>query len=166
MKQGALIGAAMAATLISSFAAPAFAQPDASSEAAIAGPRGPLEIVVWNIRKGLGHVRVSICTRLTFGDSRKHCPYHGEAEVRGGATIATIIVPELPAGNYAAEVFQDEDDSKALKRGPLGIPLEGVGFSNDAPVNLRPPRFNDAAFDYDPAAPMALRIKLRYFPNL
>ena len=163
MKKGALIGAALAATLISPLAAPAFAQPDAPGEA-VAGPRGPLEIVVWNIRKGLGHVRVSICTRLTFGDSRKHCPYHGDAEVRGGTT--TIIVPDLPAGSYAAEVFQDEDDSKALKRGPLGIPLEGVGFSNDAPVNLRPPRFNDAAFDYDPAAPMALRIKLRYFPNL
>jgi uncharacterized protein (DUF2141 family) len=158
------IAAALAAALISVSSGVAFAQSDSPP---VAGPkldRGPIEIVVWNIRRGLGHVRVAICTRFTFANAQRACPYHGEALAQGGTT--TVVVPDVPAGLYAAEVYQDEDDRGSLKRGPLGIPMEGVGFSHDVPIHLTPPRFNEAAFDYDPSAPLALRIKLRYFPNL
>jgi uncharacterized protein (DUF2141 family) len=158
-----LIAAGLAASLIAvSSAGAAFAQPDAAPPEA-AAKTGPIEVVVWNIRKGLGHVRVAICTSLTFADAHKTCPYHGEALAHVGAT--TVIVPDVPAGTYAAQVYQDEDDSNALKRAPLGIPLEGVGFSNDVSFRLRAPRFWDAAFDHDPATPLSIRIKLRYFPN-
>jgi uncharacterized protein (DUF2141 family) len=158
------IAATLVATLISlSSSGLAFAQSETTTAVAKAD-RGPIEVVVWNIRRGLGHVRVAICTRFTFANAQKTCPYHGEAPTEVGTT--TVIVPDVPAGSYAAEVFQDDDDRGAIKRGPLGIPMEGVGFSNDAPIGLTPPRFKDAAFDYDPSAPLALRIKLRYFPNL
>ena len=160
-----LIAASLAATLISiSTTGAALAQDTPVPAEAAVVARGPIEVVVWNIRKDLGHVRVSICTPLTFASSRKICPYHGDAPAHAGVT--TVIVPDVPAGSYAAEVYQDEDDRRALKRGPLGIPLEGVGFSNDAKISLEPPRFKDAAFDFDPASPLAVRIKLRYFPNL
>jgi uncharacterized protein (DUF2141 family) len=157
-----LIAAAFAATLVTfSTAGSAFAQPDAP--AVEGGKTGPIEVVVWNIRKSLGHVRVAICTSLTFADAHKSCPYHGAAPAHAGMT--TVIVPDVPAGTYAAEVYQDEDDRDSLKRGALGIPLEGVGFSNDVAIRLTPPRFWDAAFDHDPSAPLPLKIKLRYFPN-
>ncbi len=125
---------------------------------------GQLEVVVWNIRRAAGHIRVQICTRSTFADAHQSCPYHGDAPAQVGTV--TVMVPDVPPGNYAAEVYQDEDDRNVLRRGPLGVPMEGVGFSNDVPISLTPPKFNGAAFDFDPAAPVALHIKLRYFPNL
>jgi uncharacterized protein (DUF2141 family) len=159
-----LIAAALAASLIAaSSPGGAFAQPAAPAPEGAAVKTGPIEVVVWNIRRGLGHVRVAICTSLTFADAHKSCPYHGEATAHAGVT--TVVVPDVPAGTYAAEVYQDDDDSGVLRRGPLGVPLEGVGFSNDVTIRLRPPRFWDAAFDYDPATALSLRIKLRYFPG-
>jgi uncharacterized protein (DUF2141 family) len=158
MKPQAIAATLVASLIFFSTTGPAFAQ----SESAVKS--GPIEVVVWNIRRGLGHVRVSICTRLTFASAQKACPYHGEAPAQLGLT--TVIVPDVPAGTYAAEVYQDEDDREALRRGPLGIPMEGVGFSNDVPIHLTPPRFSQAAFDFDPSAPLSVRIKLRYFPNL
>jgi len=161
-----LIAAGFAAALLAvSSSGAAHAQPD-SEAPSVAAPvaRGPIEVVVWNIRKGLGHIRVSVCTRLNFASSKKTCLYHGDAPAQAGTT--TVIVPNVPAGTYAAEVYQDEQDLNTLRRGALGAPLEGVGFSNDASVFLTGPRFKDASFDHDPATPTSVRIKLRYFPNL
>lgn len=158
-----LIAGAFAAMLVTAGApGAAFAQPEAPSAEA-AGKTGPIEVVVWNIRKSLGHVRVAICTSLTFADAHKTCPYHGDAPAHEGMT--TVIVPDVPAGTFAAQVYQDEDDRNSLNRGALGVPLEGVGFSNDVAIRLGPPRFWDAAFDHDPASPLAIKVKLRYFPN-
>lgn len=158
-----LIAAALAAGALT-LSAPGLARAQSDLPAVATVLRGPVEVVVWNIRKSLGHIRVSLCTKLTFADSHKQCPYHAEAPAHAGAT--TVVIPDVPAGAYAAQVFQDEQDKNAVRRGPLGIPLDGIGFSNDAPIALSPPKFRDAAFDYDPASPLALRIKLRYFPNL
>lgn len=158
-----LIAAAFSAMLITACnAGAALAQPEAPAAEGV-GKTGPIEVVVWNIRKSLGHVRVAICTSLTFADAHKSCPYHGAAPAHEGMT--TVIVPDVPAGTYAAQVFQDEDDRDSLKRGALGIPLEGVGFSNDVAIRLTAPRFWDAAFDHDPATPLSIKVKLRYFPN-
>lgn len=157
-----LLAAGFTATLLAASAAgPALAQPDAA--VVDSGKTGPIEVVVWNIRKSLGHVRVAICTSLTFGDSHKPCPYHGDAPAHAGMT--TVIVQDVPAGTYAAQVYQDDDDRNTLKRGAFGVPLEGVGFSNDVAIHLTAPRFWDAAFDHDPSTPLSLKIKLRYFPN-
>ncbi|HUO23243.1 MAG TPA: DUF2141 domain-containing protein [Caulobacteraceae bacterium] len=158
------IAVALAASLLSlSIWSLSWAQPD-SAPAPGASAIGPIEVQVWNIHRAAGHIRVQICTRQTFADAHKACPYHADAPAHQGVTI--VSVPDVPAGTYAAEVYQDDDDRNVLRRGPLGVPLEGVGFSNDAPVGVTPPRFNMAAFDFDPATPLALRIKLRYFPNL
>ena len=161
-----LIAAGVAASLMLNGLAPglAAAQPDAPVSAAHSQQRGPVEVVVWNIRRGLGHVRVAVCTRLTFANPHRECPYHGDAPAQAGTT--TVVVPDVPAGTYAVQVFQDERDVNVIRRGPLGVPLEGIGFSNDAAVPLTGPRFKDAAFDHDPASPLTLRLKLRYFPDL
>ena len=74
----------------------------------------------------------------------------------------TITVNNLPPGTYAAQVFQDVNDNHKVDRNPLGIPKEGVGFSNDAPIHLSPPKFKDAAFEHGDE-PQTIQIQLRYF---
>jgi uncharacterized protein (DUF2141 family) len=157
-----LIAACLAVTLVSSGLAPsiAAAQPQPGDRIA----RGPVAIVVWNIRKSLGHVRVALCTKVTFANPHKHCPYFADAPAQAGST--TVVVQDVPAGTYAAQVFQDEQDLNAVRRGAFGVPLDGVGFSNDAAIPLSGPQFKDAAFDYDATTPLTVRVKLRYFPHL
>ena len=97
--------------------------------AASAQNRSPLQIVVYNMKKAVGTIRVAVCTIQTF---LKECPYEGEAPATMPTT--TVTVNNLPPGTYAAQVFQDVNDNHKVDRNPLGIPKEGVGFSNDAMI--------------------------------
>ena len=131
-----------------------------ATPAAAAEPKG-LQVVVWNLKKAIGTVRVSICTQATF--LQNVCPWSGEAPARMPATVVTV--QGVPPGLYAAQVFQDEKDNHKVDRNLLGIPTEGVGFSNDAPIHLKAPSFKSAAFEYvegeDP-----IRVKLRFLAEV
>ena len=117
-----------------------------------------LEVTVSNVRNSRGHIRVAVCTQETFlGPS---CPFNGSAPARPGSV--TVTVAGVPPGLYAVQVFQDEDDSGHIRRSLLGIPQEGVGFSNDASMRFGAPRFPDAAFRLAPAGGR-LSLRLKYF---
>jgi uncharacterized protein (DUF2141 family) len=101
-----------------------------------------IEVAVTGIEQARGHVRVEICTRETF--LKPACPYQGVAAAKTGATI--VEVAGVPPGEYAAQVFHDDTDGGVVHQNLLGIPREKIGFSNDAPLHIRGPRFVDAAF--------------------
>jgi uncharacterized protein (DUF2141 family) len=103
---------------------------------------GLVEISVAGVTEAKGHVRVELCTRDTFLTSS--CPYQGEAPAAVGATVVRIA--EVPPGQYAAQVYHDETDQGVVHQNILGIPREKIGFSNDAPLHLHGPRFEEAAF--------------------
>ncbi len=109
---------------------------------AVPARTAPVEIAVTGVTEARGHVRVELCTKDTFLTSS--CPYQGEAPATVGATVVKIA--EVPPGEYAAQVFHDETDQGVIHQNLLGIPREKIGFSNDARVHLRGPRFQDAAF--------------------
>ena len=99
-------------------------------------------VTVTGVRDSRGVVRVAICPRAEF--LHPHCPYVGRAPAESGSVAVTI--DDVPPGVYAAEAFQDANDNGNLDRNWLGLPKEGMGFSNDAPMRFGPPRFDDAAF--------------------
>jgi len=101
-----------------------------------------VEVAVTGIAEARGHVRVELCTRETF--LTEACQYQGAAPAEVGATVVRIA--EVPPGVYAAQAFQDVTDQGVVHQNLLGVPRERVGFSNDAPIRLRGPRFKDAAF--------------------
>ena len=47
----------------------------------------------------------------------------------------------------------------------LGLPREAMGFSNDAPMRLGPPRFDSAAFAVG-TTDMVVKFKLRYLDSV
>ena len=128
----------------------------------IAGPAraepGVVVVMVHGVRSNAGHVLVAICDRDTFLDPT--CKYVGRAP----ATIGTVVVrvSGVPAGTYAAQAFQDENDNKKIDRNFLGIPKEGLGFSNDARIRFGPPSFADAAFRLSEAGG-SIEFPLHYF---
>jgi uncharacterized protein (DUF2141 family) len=59
----------------------------------------------------------------------------------------TVVLEEVPAGEYAVSVFHDENSNRKLDTGAFGIPLEKTGFSNNAKGHMGPPKYEDAKFE-------------------
>jgi uncharacterized protein (DUF2141 family) len=134
------------ALLLMALASPAAAEP------------GVLLVTITGVRNDHGHVLVAVCDRATFLQPK--CAYHGSATAKTGAV--TVRVTGVPAGVYAVQAYQDENDNNTLDRNFFGMPKEGMGFSRDAPMRFGPPDFNDAAVTV-PATGGALSFALRYF---
>ena len=121
-------------------------------------PTGTLNLQISNVRNANGSVHVDICPQKEFlGDN---CVYVGDAQARAG--VVTVTVHNLPAGQYAAQIFHDENRNKKVDRALFGIPKEGVGFSNDARISLGPPKWADAKFDFNGQL-QTITLKMRYF---
>jgi uncharacterized protein (DUF2141 family) len=122
-------------------------------------PQNVLRIVVEGVKGQRGHIRVDVCP---MSDFLKVCRYGGVAPATPGVT--TVIVKDLPPGTYAAQAYQDGNDNLSVDRNILGLPTEGVGFSNNAPIRLGPPSFGSAAFNYA-GGEQTISFKLRHFAD-
>jgi uncharacterized protein (DUF2141 family) len=118
----------------------------------------PITVTIWSLRIPGGSVRVDVCTRETF--LRSNCPYSGSAPAEVGET--TVTVADVPPGVYAVQAYHDINDIGRLDQGPFGVPREGLAFSNDAPIGLRGPNFDRAAFTHG-EDPQNLRLRLHHF---
>lgn len=117
-----------------------------------------LQIVVSNVRAQRGHVHVAICPQAIF--LKDECFYKAIVPAKQGETVA--VVSGMPAGTYAAQVYFDENDNDELDRNFIGIPREGVGFSNDPSFAFHAPSFADSAFRFDGVSG-SIRVRLRYY---
>jgi uncharacterized protein (DUF2141 family) len=132
----------------------------AAADTAPAGePQNVLRVTVEGVKSPRGHIRVDVCP---VGDFLKDCRYGGAAPATPGVT--TVIVKDLPPGTYAAQAYQDGNDNHSVDRNILGLPTEGVGFSNNAPIGFHPPSFGSAAFSYA-GGEQAISFKLRHFAD-
>lgn len=84
----------------------------------------------------------------------------GAAGTAASADANTVVVKDLPAGDYAFAVFHDANSNGKLDKNMLGIPTEDYAFSNNALGKMGPPSFEQARFTL-PAAGATLRVSLR-----
>ncbi len=121
-------------------------------------PTASVTVIVQGVHSAGGHVLVAICPRATF--LMPHCAYKGRSPSQVGDV--RITVSGIPPGVYAAQAYQDEADVGHIRRTLLGVPKDGLGFSNDARMMFGPPRFNDAAFAVGPNGG-TIHLRLRYY---
>jgi len=119
---------------------------------------GGLDVVVGNIRSAKGDIRVAVCDKATF--LQEICAFRGHVPARPGEVI--VHIAGIPPGVYAAQAFHDENSNGKIDRTFFGIPREGIGFSNDAPMRFGPPSFSDAMFSVGPGSGR-IAFALRYF---
>ena len=117
-----------------------------------------MTITITGVRDGRGVVRVAICPKAEF--LAPHCPYFGVVAAKAGSV--TVTIDGVPPGIFAAQAYQDSNDNGILDRNWLGMPKEGMGFSNDAPMHFGPPSFGDADFALG-HADAHISFRLRYF---
>jgi len=120
-----------------------------------------VDVSVTGVQSARGHIRVELCTKDTF--LKDNCPYQGAAPATPGTTL--VRIDGVPPGAYAAQVFDDDTDRGVVHANALGIPREAVGFSNDARLHAKGPRFSDAAFIVeDKVARITLRLRRIFRP--
>jgi len=74
-----------------------------------------------------------------------------------------FVFHDVPAGRYAVSSYHDQNGNGKLDTNSFGMPTEGVGFSNDAPVSGGPPAFSQAAFESDGKSDKSIAFSLNYF---
>ena len=62
----------------------------------------------------------------------------------GAAGSSTVVMKDIPPGNYGIVVLHDENENRKLDRNMFGFPKEGFGFANNPKVGLRAPPFASA----------------------
>jgi uncharacterized protein (DUF2141 family) len=130
-----------------------------STTTASAKGDGKLEIECVGLARDTGEVVCALYDRAEAFPSEDEVYAGSFARIEGGRAVCRF--DSVPAGRYAAAVFHDEDGDRKLKT-VLGMPREGYGFSNDARSRaLGPPKFSDAAFDFDGKA-KRITITVRY----
>ncbi|MBK3735755.1 uncharacterized protein (DUF2141 family) [Azospirillum brasilense] len=100
-----------------------------------------LTVTVQGVRNGDGQIVLAVCEESAYPAGR--CAFRITVPAAEGAV--RVAVPDVPAGTYALRAYHDENGNGQLDRNLLGVPREGFGFGNDAPVLLAPPGFRDAA---------------------
>jgi len=109
-------------------------------------PSGNLSIKVSNISPVEGKLYIAIYTSAdTYMDLEKTA-FQKVADIE--SETETIIIENIPDGEYAVTVFQDLNANGELDTRGFGIPKEPYGFSNDARGSFGPPKFKTAKFDF------------------
>ena len=101
-----------------------------------------LTVNITEINKGKGHVMVGL--------------YSGEEGFIQGKAISgssvkanneqeKVTFKDLPAGDYAVKLYQDENSNDKLDFNFIGLPKEGYGFSNNV-GRFGSPDYQEAKF--------------------
>ena len=130
--------------------------PALAADPAAAAQTATLRVEITNVRNAKGVVRVDLCQQSEF---LKKCRIFTDVKAASGTVVATFA--NVAPGSYAIATTHDENNNNKVDRGLFGIPKEGVGFSNDAPIRFGPPSWPDARFDV--GGNKAISLKMRYF---
>ena len=108
---------------------------------------GDLALTVDGVQDGKGNVQGALYdSESTFMNVAQ-----AQAKFRVPAASGQVqyVFHDLKPGKYALAVFHDANANGQLDKNSFGVPTEGYGFSNDAQGSGGPPKFGQAAFDYD-----------------
>lgn len=141
---------ALAASLALTLGTPAALPNDAKS----------LTVIVKNLRSDAGEVHVAIWRGPEgFADGDFTL---AEAKAPADAFEKRIVFDGLPPGHYALAAFHDENGNGEFDRTLIGLPAEGLGFSNGAWIEaFGPPSFEKAAIEIKEPQSSTV-IELRY----
>lgn len=69
-------------------------------------------------------------------------------EINVDQTTESIVIKDLPKGDYAISLYHDENSDNKCNRNFLGIPKEGYGFSNNIKPKFSAPTYEDCKFSF------------------
>jgi uncharacterized protein (DUF2141 family) len=70
----------------------------------------------------------------------------------------TVHFGDIPKGDYAIKLFQDENENGRIDKNDLGVPTEGYGFSNNSDT-MGQPSFEEAKFSVNSATTLTIHLR-------
>ncbi len=123
-----------------------------------------LNVVIDNLRSAKGAVFLAIWNNAEGFTDSEAALINKNMPARMGQV--SFDLGDLPAGAYAIATFHDENGNGEFDTTWLGLPDEGLGFSNGAWIGLGAPSFKEAAFDLtadrDESKAHIVRVGIRY----
>lgn len=125
-------------------------------QAASADPaKVPLTVTVTGISDHKGAISFGVYDQA--GYDRDKTVNGGLIPVTGATATMTV---ELPPGRYGIKLFHDVNGDGKMGTNPFGMPTEPYAFSNNAPAQFGPAKWDAAAFDVAaPAATHTIKLK-------
>ena len=125
-----------------------------------AGQNVSFQVEVQGVRSDEGQVRCSLYSSADgFPRQRDRAKAQASSAPKDGS--ATCTFKDVAPGDYAVAVFHDANGNGTFDTGFLGIPEEGVGYSNTPPKRGPPPKFDAAKVKVGEGATMQT-IALQY----
>ncbi|TMO83502.1 DUF2141 domain-containing protein [Pseudoalteromonas spongiae] len=104
------------------------------------------QTVQFNI-EGIQHDKGKLYIQLFKGENNfKKGEAHNVAIVNAKKGQLTVTFNGVEPGDYAIRYFHDENNNRDFDNNMFGMPIEGYGFSNNAPVNFGPPSYQQMTF--------------------
>lgn len=127
-----------------------------------AAQAAPLNVTVTNVENGKGSLLLAVYKAGDFDVTNKD-PQNlaGAAKAPAKAGAVTLNVPDMEPGTYTFVVFHDENDNEDVDTNWLGLPKEGIAFSNNEKINMGPPSEQKMRFEV-PADGAAQSVALAY----
>ena len=119
-----------------------------------------LQVRVLNVADDAGSVRVALCVAEQW--LKPNCTRLARAPAYHG--VVTVTVRDVPPGTYGVLAHHDRNDDGEVNRNFVGVPIEGIGFSRDAPMRFGPPHFADAAMQVS-ATGAVIDVTLHFEPE-
>ena len=131
-----------------------------ASATADEGKAAVLMVVIEEIRSASGQVHVGVWSDPEGFGKEKSRIAGTSAAVNGPSQ--TLVIRDLEPGTYALAAYHDENDNGDFDRTWIGLPDEGLGFSNGAWITLfGAPSFDSASIELKHPSTRAV-IALRY----
>lgn len=140
-------------------AAAAFLTALAWGQAGQAARAAELSVVADRLRSQEGSVHLALWDRAEGFVEIEHALVRTKKRADGGQV--RFELGDLKPGLYAVVIFHDENGNDEFDRTWIGLPDEGLGFSNGAWIGLGAPSFEEAAFELRDA-PREVVVPLRY----
>ena len=124
---------------------------------------GSLEVIFSNINSSKGQICMNLFNGQTgFPDGGKGAALKVAKCTPIVKGAAKFTIANLPYGNYAISAIHDTNGDTRMNSNVLGIPTEGIGFSNNTVVVTSAPSFSQSQF-FLSGAKTELSIKMQYF---
>lgn len=122
---------------------------------------GEIAVTVTDLRSAKGKVLACLTARPDAFPRCDKDPNSKRISVSATKGRAELLFAGVKPGRYSIALLHDENGNGKADRVLGMMPKEGFGFSRDAKVEMGPPSFDEAAFDYAGDAAV-LTIRMRY----
>ncbi len=105
----------------------------------------PLAITITNLKNTRAPLKIAVFRK---SDAFLKSPFKTYTLEPNGGSSPTLFADDLPYGEYAAAIFQDENGDEKLNTNFLGIPKEPYCFSKNYRPRVKTPKFEECKFIY------------------